>query len=266
MTGKKWQFTILLQVNISVIGTKQQQNLSEKRASSLSPGMRECVRLVPNNLRHICMQFETRDCTIFSLNQIHQDNHPRIETYMNPFPCHIETQAVCEVFFVWVSDGIWIMGLGGCWPAANCYAVFSSVLSTYLCIVPAYLCTNRPLYIMYNNSSLYSLLNYPHRSSNLLTYLLTYELTYVITYVPAYQCTYIPMYLCTYVPMYLWTYVPMYLLTYVPMYLCTYVPMYLRTNVPMYLRTYVIYVHSLVLSTYLCIVPAYLRTYVPTYL
>ncbi len=49
--------------------------------------------------------------------------------------------------------------------------------------------------------------------------------------------------------MYLWTYVPRYLGTYVPSNLPTYAP--------------IIYVHSLVLSTYLCIVPAYLRAYVP---
>ncbi len=44
-----------------------------------------------------------------------------------------------------------IMDLGGCWPAANCYAIFSLVLSMYLCIVPAYLCTYVPLYIIYNS-------------------------------------------------------------------------------------------------------------------
>jgi hypothetical protein len=42
------------------------------------------------------------------------------------------------------------MGLSGCWPAAYCYAVFSLVLSMYLCIVPSYLHTYMPLYIMYN--------------------------------------------------------------------------------------------------------------------
>ncbi len=42
------------------------------------------------------------------------------------------------------------MGLGGYWLAANCYAVFSLVLSMSLCIVSAYLCTYVPLYIMYD--------------------------------------------------------------------------------------------------------------------
>ncbi len=44
---------------------------------------------------------------------------------------------------------------------------------------------------------------------------------------------------------------------------CTYVPTYLLTYIPLNLRTYIIYVHSLVLSTHLCTVPASPRTYVP---
>ncbi len=40
------------------------------------------------------------------------------------------------------------MDLSGCWPAANCNAVFSLVLSTYLCLLPAYLHTYLPSYIM----------------------------------------------------------------------------------------------------------------------
>jgi hypothetical protein len=43
------------------------------------------------------------------------------------------------------------MGLDGCWPATNCYAVISLVLSMYLCIVPAYLRTYVPLYIVYDS-------------------------------------------------------------------------------------------------------------------
>jgi hypothetical protein len=77
-----------------------------------------------------------------------------------------------------------------------------------------------------NNSLLYWLLNYLCRSGCLLTYLLTYVHTYVTTYIRTYLHTYVPSYLCT----------------------C------------------IIYIHSLVLSTYLCIVPAYLHTNVPTYL
>ena len=59
------------------------------------------------------------------------------------------------------------MALGACWPAGyylssilqdyskwiiwNCYAVFSLVLSTYLCIAPAYLRTYVPMYLhIYN--------------------------------------------------------------------------------------------------------------------
>jgi hypothetical protein len=123
------------------------------------------------------------------------------------------------------------MGLGGYWPAANCYAVF---LWYYLCtyVVPAYLRTNVPSYIMHD-SLLYLLLNYLHRSSNLLTYLLTYELTYMLTYVATYQHSNLPMYLCTYVPTYLCTYYvrTFFGIIYVPMY-STFLPMYLHAYVP----------------------------------
>ncbi len=34
------------------------------------------------------IQFETQACTILFLYQYHQDNHLRIKTYTNPFPCH----------------------------------------------------------------------------------------------------------------------------------------------------------------------------------
>ncbi len=60
----------------------------EKRASPLSPGTLECVRLVPKKLRHRPVRFETWARTISFLYQNHQDNHLRIKTYMNLFPCH----------------------------------------------------------------------------------------------------------------------------------------------------------------------------------
>jgi hypothetical protein len=109
------------------------------------------------------------------------------------------------------------MGLGGCWPAANCYAVFLwYYLRTY--VVPAYLRTNVPSYIIYD-SLLYGLLNnYLCRSSNLLTYLLTYELTYILTYVATYQRSNLLMYLSTYVPMYLYYLCTFFGIIYVPMY------------------------------------------------
>ncbi len=152
----------------------------------------------------------------------------------------IEMQAVCWGIFVWISDGIWYGSgwlLAGWilssvirdnlnWIIWHCYAVFSLVLSTYLCIVPASLRTYVPSYIMYNSPH-YWLLHYLRRSSNLLTYLLTYIHTNVLIYVPMYQLTYVPTYLRTYVPMYLCTYIPTYLyylrsfffgIIYVPMY------------------------------------------------
>ncbi len=159
--------------------------------------------------------------------------------------------------------------------AARCilsFAVFSLVLSTYLCItcIPMYLFTYVPImhdsslywllngmlfFLSYylrtystclpkylnayipimNDLLLYWLLNYLRRSSNLLTYLLTYVHTYVITYVPTYLCTYVPtdlfMYLHTYVPMYL-----NYLHTFfgiidIPMY-STFLPTYLHAYIP----------------------------------
>ncbi len=167
------------------------------------------------------------------------------------------------------------MGLGGCWLAANCYAAFSLVLSTYLCIIPAYLHTYVPLYLMYD-SSLYWLLNYLRRSSNLLSYLPTKELPYVLTYIPMYQCTNVPTYQCTYIPTYLYylrtffgtIYVPMYS-TCLPLYLCAYIPItydsllywllkYLHgsSNLLTYLLTYV---HTYVTSH----VPTYQRTFIP---
>jgi hypothetical protein len=166
-------------------------------------------------------------------------------------PYHFETQAVCEVFFVWISDGIWYYGSG--WLLAGCKLLccfFFGIIYVpmYSTCLPMYL---RAFVIIYNNSSLYSLLNYLRRSSNLLTYLLTYELTNVLTYVPTYQCTYVPTYLCMYIPTYLRTYIPMYLCTYLPMYLCTYVPMYPCTYIPMYLRTYVPILSTYILWYYL---------------
>ncbi len=73
----------------------------------------------------------------------------------------IEMQAVCCGIFVWVSDGMWY---GSRWLLAdwilssvlqdylnwiiwNCYAVFCLILSTFLCIVPAYLHTYVPTYL-----------------------------------------------------------------------------------------------------------------------
>ncbi len=54
----------------------------------MSPGTWECVHLVPKKLRHGPLQFETRARTTLFLYQNHQDNHPRIDTYTNPYPCH----------------------------------------------------------------------------------------------------------------------------------------------------------------------------------
>jgi hypothetical protein len=129
----------------------------------------------------------------------------------------------------------------------------------YRTCLPTYLRTYVP--IMYD-SSLYWLLNYLLRSSNLLMYLQTYVHTYVTTYVPTYLCTYVPIsstyHQRTYVPKlstYLLTYIHTYFTTYVTTSQCTYIPIlstyHQRTYVPKLLSTCIlIYVH-IYLSTIL---------------
>ncbi len=151
---------------------------------------------------------------------------------------------------------------------------------------------------MMYDSLLYWLLNYLRRSSNLLTYLLTYVHTYVTTYVPTYLHTFVPTYLyylrtffgIIYVPMYstclpryLRAYIPTmydsslylllnylrrssnlltYLLTYKHTYITTYEPTYLCTFVP----TYTYYLHTTNVPTYLNYLRAHLLMYLHTYL
>ncbi len=177
-----------------------------------------------------------------------------------------------EVFFIWVSDGIWF---GSWWLFAGW--ILSSVLwDYYLEYIPMYN-TCLPTYlhaylpIMYN-SLLYWSLNYLRRSSNSLTYLLSYLHTYVTTYIPMYLCTFVPTYLyylhiffgIIYVPMYS-TCLPTYLRAYVP--IVRFIALYLlknylrrSSNLLMYLGTNLqTYLHN-----YLRIyVPMYLCTYVP---
>ncbi len=56
----------------------------QKRASPLSPGTRERVRLVSKNetLRHAIRETGSYDFVFVP------GHHPRFETYTNPFPCH----------------------------------------------------------------------------------------------------------------------------------------------------------------------------------
>ena len=58
--------------------------------------------------------------------------------------------------------------------------------------VPTYLHAYIPI-VQFTASYLF--LNYLRRSSNLLTYLLTYKHTYITTYVPMYLGTFVPTYL-----------------------------------------------------------------------
>ncbi len=97
---------------------------------------------------------------------------------------------------------------------------FSIYVPMYSTCLPMYLSTYVPI-IYY--SWLYLLVNYLRRSSNVLTYLLTYKHSYVTTYIPKCLCTFIPMYLyylhTTNIPTYL-SYIRAYLLanlhTYLP--------------------------------------------------
>jgi hypothetical protein len=66
----------------------------EKRASPLSPDMRECVRLVPKieALTHAICNTGSYDFVFVP------GHHPKIEIYTNPFPCHIQPQYAKEPF------------------------------------------------------------------------------------------------------------------------------------------------------------------------
>ncbi len=184
------------------------------------------------------------------------------------------------------------LGLGGCWPAGY-YLVYSKIIIyipiMYSTCLPSYLRAYLPT--MYN-SSLYWSLNYLRRSSNLLTYLLTYIHTSVTTYIPTYPCTSVPTYLyflhtffgiiC--VPMYstciLHTcmhnaYVPIvqfiaiYLLLnylYGSSNLLTYLLTYKHTHVTTYVPTYLYYLSTNNVPTYQNYLRAYLFTYLHTYL
>jgi hypothetical protein len=141
------------------------------------------------------------------------------------FSCgKISSAAPTEVFLSGFQMG-YDVGLGG-WLLAGYYLAYSKIIiciPMYSTCLPTYLRAYLP--IMYDSLLDWSL-NYLRRSSNLLTYLLTYLNTKVNTYIPT----------------------------------------YLHTYVPLYLHTCIIYIRSLVLSTYLWIVPAYLHTCMPKYL
>jgi hypothetical protein len=148
-----------------------------------------------------------------------------------------------------------------------------------LAFLPFYLRTFILTYLLYLHTT-----NVP-KYLNHLTYIPTYVPTYVPTYLHTFVSTYVPMlsmyyqhtcipklsmYMLNYVSTYLSTYlvidyrdiyvrVAIYLLTYnlhayLPNSFCIYIPRYLCTHIHSYLRTCIIYVHSLVLFTYLCIV------------
>jgi hypothetical protein len=85
---KIWQFEKLKRIDIIETGTQEKKQKCGKKASSLSPGTKEYVCLVPKTIRHIRMQFETPARKILCLYQIPSGRHPRIDTYTNPFPCH----------------------------------------------------------------------------------------------------------------------------------------------------------------------------------
>ncbi len=84
--------------NLRLADTTKKTSKSIKRASPLSPGTRECVHLVQKKIETRAVWFETRAHTISCFYQNHQDNHPRIETYTNPFPCHSQP-LLCTLVF-----------------------------------------------------------------------------------------------------------------------------------------------------------------------
>ncbi len=61
-------------------------------------------------------KFETRAHTILFLYQHHQDNHPRMETYLNPFPCHSGTHDTCTELskLYWIEYHLWSQNTVGC--------------------------------------------------------------------------------------------------------------------------------------------------------
>ncbi len=81
---------IRIRTNLQSADTPKKLESFERRASLLSPGMRECVCLVPKIEMLMHANWDTGSYDFVFVPR----HHPRFKTYTNPFPCHIANPIV----------------------------------------------------------------------------------------------------------------------------------------------------------------------------